>query len=133
MRDVRRREFITLLGGAAAWPIAARAQQSERMRRLGVLTPLPVDHPDAQARHAAFLEALGQLGWIDGRNLRIEARWPAGDPAITRKQAGELVALAPDIIVATGSAGAAAMLQATRSVPIVFVIVPDPVGSGFVE
>jgi putative ABC transport system substrate-binding protein len=103
------------------------------MRRLGVLTPLPVDHPDAQARHAAFLEALRQLGWTDGRNLRTEARWSAGDPAITRKHAAELVALAPDIVVATCSAGAAAMLQATRSVPIVFVIVPDPVGSGFVE
>jgi putative tryptophan/tyrosine transport system substrate-binding protein len=130
---MKRREFITLLGGAAAWPLAARAEQAERMRRLGVLQPLPVDHPDAQARHTAFLEALRQLGWTDGRNLRIEARWSAGDPAITRKHAAELVALAPDIVVATGSAGAAAMLQATRSVPIVFVIVPDPVGSGFVE
>src|SRR5262249_39465077 len=130
---MRRRAFITLLGGAVAWPLAARAQQPERMRRLGVLTPLPVDHSDAQARHAALLEALRQLGWTDGRNLRIEARWSAGDPAITRKHAAELVALAPDIVVATGSAGAAAMLQANRSVPIVFVIVPDAVGSGFVE
>jgi putative ABC transport system substrate-binding protein len=133
MSDMRRREFITLLGGATAWPLAARAEQADRVRRLGVLQPLPVDHPDAQARHTAFLEALRQLGWTDGRNLRIEARWSAGDPAITRKHAAELVALAPDIIVAIGSAGAAAMLQATRSVPIVFVIVPDPVGSGFVE
>ena len=108
---MRRRNFIALLGSAAAWPLAARAQQPERMRRLGVLTPLPVDHPDAQARHAAFLEALRQLGWTDGRNLRIEARWSAGNPAITRKYAAELVALAPDIIVAVGSAGAAAMLQ----------------------
>ena len=94
---------------------------------------MPADHPEAQARHAAFLEALRQLGWTDGRNVRIEARWSAGDAAITRKYAAELVALAPDIIVAIGGAGAAAMLQATRSVPIVFVIVPDPVGSGFVE
>jgi putative tryptophan/tyrosine transport system substrate-binding protein len=115
---MKKREFITLLGGATAWPLAARAQQPERMRRLGVLQPLPVDHPDAQARHTAFLEALRQLGWTDGRNLRIEARWSAGDPAITRKHAAELVALEPDIIVAIGSAGAAAMLQATRSVPI---------------
>jgi putative ABC transport system substrate-binding protein len=131
---IGRRKFLTtLVGGAVAWPLSARAQQPERMRRLGVLQPLPVDHPDAQARHTAFLEALRQLGWTDGRNLRIEARWSAGDPAITRKHAAELVALAPDIIVAIGSAGAAAMLQATRSVPIVFVIVPDPVGSGFVE
>jgi putative ABC transport system substrate-binding protein len=130
---MKRRAFITLLGGAAASPLAARAQQAERMRRLGVLTPLPVDHPDAQARHTAFLEALRQLGWTDGRNLRIEARWSAGDPAITRKHAAELVALAPDIIVAIGSAGAAAMLQATRSVPIVFVSVVDPVAAGYVQ
>jgi putative tryptophan/tyrosine transport system substrate-binding protein len=94
-----RRAFITLLGSAAmAWPFAARGQQAERMRRLGVLTPLPVDHPDAQARHTAFLKALTQLGWTDGGNVRIEARWSAGDPAITRKHAAELAALAPDII-----------------------------------
>ena len=132
MFDVRRREFITLLGGtAAAWPLAARAQ--ERIRRIGVLTPVPADHPDVRARHAAFIQALEQLGWTDGRKVRIEARWSAGDVSVTRKQAAELVALAPDVIVATGSAGAGLMLQATRTVPIVFVIVPDPVGSGFVE
>ncbi len=131
---MRRRAFISLLGGAAAaWPLAARAQQGERVRRIGVLSPLPADHPDDQVRYAAFLEALRQLGWTDGRNVRIEARWSAGDPAITRKYAAELVALAPDLILATGGAGTAEMLQATRSVPIVFVIVPDPVGSGFVE
>jgi putative tryptophan/tyrosine transport system substrate-binding protein len=130
---MRRREFISLLGGAAAlWPLAAQAQQNERMRRIGVLTPLPANHPDAKARHAAFLESLRQLGWSEGHNVRIEARWSAGDPAITRKNAGELVALAPDVILATGSAGLPAILEATRSVPIVFVIVPDPVGSGFV-
>jgi len=106
---------------------------AERVRRIGVLSPLPADHPDDQVRYAAFLEALRQLGWTDGRNVRIEARWSAGDPAITRKYAAELVALAPDLILATGGAGTAEMLQATRSVPIVFVIVPDPVGSGFVE
>jgi putative ABC transport system substrate-binding protein len=131
---MKRREFITLLGGAAAtWPLAARAQQAERVRRIGVLSPLPADHSDDQVRYAAFLEALRQLGWTDGRNVRIDARWSAGDAAITRKYAAELVALAPDIILATGGLGTAEMLQATRSVPIVFVIVPDPVGSGFVE
>jgi ABC-type uncharacterized transport system substrate-binding protein len=131
---VKRREFITLLGGAAsvAWPLAARAQQVDRMRRIGVLTPLPANHPDAKARHAAFLESLRQLGWSEGHNVHIEARWSAGDPAITRKNAVELVALAPDVILATGSAGLPAILEATRSVPIVFVVVPDPVGSGFV-
>ena len=132
---MRRREFITLLGGvAAACPIAAHAQQQgERVRRIGVLSPLPADNPDDQVRHAAFREALRQLGWTDGRNVRIEARWSAGDAAVTRKYAAELVALAPDVILATGAAGIAEMLQATRSVPIVFVVVPDPVGSGFVE
>jgi putative ABC transport system substrate-binding protein len=131
---MRRREFIGLLGRAAAvWPGVARAQQPERVRRIGVLSPLPAEHPEDQVRHAAFLEALRQLGWTDGRNVRIEARWSAGDAAITRKYAAELVALAPDVILATGAAGTAEMLQATRSVPIVFVVVPDPVGSGFVE
>jgi putative ABC transport system substrate-binding protein len=128
-----RREVITLLGSTASWPLAARAQQSDRIRLLGVLSPLPAGHPDNQLRHAAFLEALTQLGWSDGRNVRVEARHSAGDPAATRQNAAELVALAPDIILATGGVGAAEMLQATRSVPIVFVIVPDPVGSGFVE
>jgi putative ABC transport system substrate-binding protein len=129
---MQRRDFIRLLGGAALWPLAAQAQQSERMRSIGVLSPLPADHPDDQVRYAAFLEALRQLGWTDGRNVRIDARWSA-DAAITRKNAAELVALAPDVILATGGAGTEKMLQATRSVPIVFVIVPDPVGSGFVE
>ena len=131
---MKRRQFITLLGGAAAaWPLAARAQQGERIRRVAVLTPLPGDHPDAKARHQAFLEALRQLGWSESHNLRVEARWSPGDPAITRKHAGELVAIAPDVILAIGSAGVAAILQATRSVPVVFAVVPDPVGSGFVE
>ena len=131
---MRRREFIVFVGGiAAAWPLAGRAQQVQPIRRLGVLTPLPADHPDAKARHAVFLQALDKLGWTEGRNVQIEARWSAGDSAITRKQAAELVALKPDVILASGSAGAAAVLQATRSVPVVFVIVPDPVGSGFVE
>src|SRR5215470_14565207 len=128
-----RREFITLVGGAAiAWPLAARAQQRERMRRIGVLTPLPAEHPDAKARHAAFLEALRQLGWSEGHNVRIETRWSAGDPVITRKNAGELVALAPDVILASGTMGAGVILEATHSVPVVLEVVPDPVGSGFV-
>ena len=131
---MRRREFIGLLGSAAAvWPGVARAQQPERVRRIGVLSPLPADHPDNQVRYAAFLEALRQLGWTEGGNVRIEARWSAGDPAITRKYAAELVALAPDVILATGSSGTAPILQATRSIPVVFVIVPDPVGAGYVE
>jgi putative tryptophan/tyrosine transport system substrate-binding protein len=110
-----------------------RAQQGGPMRRIGVLTPLPANHPDAQARYAAFLQTLRQLGWAEGGNVQIEARWSHGDVAITRKQAAELAALTPDVILASGSAGAAAILQATRSVPVVFVVVPDPVGSGFVE
>jgi putative ABC transport system substrate-binding protein len=131
---MRRRKFITILGSAVVvWPLAAHAQQGERMRRIGVLTPLPADLPDAQARHAVFLQALRQLGWTEGGNVRIEARWSAGDPAITRKYAAELVALAPDVILVTGSTGVAPILQATRSIPVVFVIVPDPVGAGYVE
>jgi putative ABC transport system substrate-binding protein len=131
--DVQRREFIALFGGAAStWPFAAHAQQTARMRRIGVLIPLPADHPDAKARHAAFLEALRQLGWSEGHNMRIETRWSAGDPMITRKNAGELVALAPDVILAAGTLGAEVILETTRSVPVVLVVVPDPVGSGFV-
>jgi putative tryptophan/tyrosine transport system substrate-binding protein len=131
---VKRRAFISLLGGAAAaWPLAGRAQQGERMRRVGVLSGSAPDDPDAQARLAALRQGLQQLGWIEGRNLQIDARWGAGDAAETRKAATELAALAPDVIVPSGSAGAGAVLQATRTVPTVFVIVPDPVGSGFVE
>jgi putative ABC transport system substrate-binding protein len=108
---MRRRAFISLLGSAAAaWPVVVRAQHPERVRRIGVLSPLPADHPADQVRYAAFLEALKQLGWTDGRNLRIEARWSAGDAAITRKYAAELVALAPDLILATGGLGKAEML-----------------------
>jgi putative ABC transport system substrate-binding protein len=131
--QLKRREFITLFGGAAMWPLASRAQQPERMRRIGVLSPVPANQPDGAARHRAFLDALAQLGWSDGRNLRIDARWSDGNSVITRKYAGELVALAPDVILTSGDAGASAILQATRSVPVVFVIVPDPVGAGMVE
>ena len=131
---MKRREFITLLGGAAAaWPRAARAQQGEGMRRIGVLLPLAANDPDAQARYAAFLQVLQQLGWTDGRNVRIDVRWAAGNAADMRKYAAELVALGPDVIMTTGSTTMAPLLQETRTVPIVFAIVPDPVGSGFVN
>jgi putative ABC transport system substrate-binding protein len=128
---MKRREFITLLGGAVAWPLAARAQQSERVRRIGVLMYLPADDPEGQARLAALVEALKQLGWSDGRNLSIDTRWANADDI--RRHAAELVALAPDVLVGgTGTATAAPLLQATRMIPIVFVTVADPVGAGFV-
>ena len=131
---MKRREFITLLGGAAAaWPLAARAQHPERMRRVGVLTPLAADDPEAQARNAAFLQALQQLDWTDGRNVRIDFRWGAGNAERLRRYANELVALAPDVILATGNPTVATLQQATRTVPIVFAAVADPVGGGFVE
>jgi putative ABC transport system substrate-binding protein len=130
---VRRREFITLLGGAAiAWPFAVRAQQADRVRRIGVLIGAVADNPDQQARVAAFQQGLQQLGWTDGSNLRIEHRWGAGNADDIRKYAAELAALAPDVILVTGVA-VEQMLQATRTVPIVFAIVPDPVGSGLVD
>jgi putative ABC transport system substrate-binding protein len=130
---MRRREFITLLGGAAAWPLRARAQQPDRMRHIGLLTGGTADQPENKARVAAFLLGLQELGWTDGRNLQIVYRWMGGNAADTRKSASELAALAPDVILATGGAGAGPMVQATRTVPIVFVIVPDPVSSGFVK
>ena len=131
---IGRREFITLLGGAAvAWPLAARAQQSERMRRVGVLMTTAADDPEGQARLAAFLQGLQQLGWIDGRNARIDTRWAAAIPTTLRKYAAELLTLAPDVILAAGSQSVGPLLQATRTVPIVFVHVPDPVGAGFVD
>jgi ABC-type uncharacterized transport system substrate-binding protein len=133
MSSMRRREFITLLGGAAVtWPIGARAQQGERMRRIGVLTPFAADDPESMARVAAFLQGLGNLGWTVGRNVQIDYRWSAIDADRTRKDATELVALAPDVILATGTPVTAALLQATRAVPIVFAQVPDPVATGFV-
>jgi putative ABC transport system substrate-binding protein len=131
---VRRREFITLVGGAAAvWPLAARAQQGDRIRRIGVLTGTRADDPDSKARLAAFEQALQQLGWTQGRNVRIDYRFAAADATISRKQAEELVALAPDVIVSTGSFSTEQLLRVTQTVPIVFAIVPDPVGSGFVD
>ena len=128
---MNRRAFITLLGGAAGWPLAARAQ-SERMRRIGVLTPFAADDSESMTRIAAFLQGLGELGWAVGRNVRIDYRWSAGDPDLTRKAATELVALAPDVILATGTPVTAALQQASLSVPIVFAQVPDPVANGFV-
>ncbi len=131
---MRRREFITLLGGSAAWPHAARAEQGERMRRIGVLTSgADADDPVGRARSAAFLQGLQRLGWTDGRNIQIDYRWCAGDADNMRKYAAELVALAPDVILASGTATAAPLLQATRTVPIVFVQVTNPVGAGFVD
>ena len=130
---MRRREFITLLGSAAAWPVATRAQQPERMRRIGVLVGASADRMDAQTRHATLLQGLQQLGWTEGRNLRIDTRWGAANADDIRKYAAELVALAPDVILAAGNAPVERLLQATRTVPIVFVIVLDPVGSGIVD
>jgi putative ABC transport system substrate-binding protein len=130
---MQRREFIGLIGGAVAWPLAARAQQPERIRQIGVLQGGAADDPDLQAEFAAFLQGLAQLGWTDGRNVRIDHRWGAGDADNMRKYAAELAALAPDVIIAVGSTPAGLVLQATRTVPIVFVFVPDPVGSGFVD
>jgi ABC-type uncharacterized transport system substrate-binding protein len=127
-----RREFITLLGGATAWPLTASAQQPERIRRIGMLMPY-ADDLQARTRNAAFLQGLAQLGWIVGRNVQIDYRWGAGDLDDTRKYAAELIALAPDVIFTTGSAGVGPVRQATRTVPIVFAIVPDPVGAGVVE
>jgi putative ABC transport system substrate-binding protein len=129
---MRRRDLISLLGGAAAWPFAARAQQPERMRRIGVLSSLAADDPESQARHAAFLQGLQEWGWTAGRNVQIDYRWGAGDADRFRKYAVELVALAPDVILATGSPVTSALLQATHTVPIVFAQVPDPVANGFV-
>src|SRR5260221_4893997 len=133
MSDMRRRQFITLLGGAAvSWPLAARAQQGERMRRIGVLMYLAADDAEGQARLAAFAQALKQLGWSDGRNLRIDTRLANADDI--RKHAAELAALAPDVLLAaTGTATVAPLLHATRTVPIVFVTGIDPVGAGFVD
>ena len=124
---MRRREFITLLGGAAAaWPIATRAQQGERLRRVGVLMSVAANDPEGQARIVVFLQGLQQLGLTDGQNVRIETRWTTGTAEDARKYAAELVALAPDVILSAGSFTVGPLLQATHSIPIVFVHVPDP-------
>jgi putative ABC transport system substrate-binding protein len=131
---VKRREFITLLGGAlSAWPLAAHAQQRERMRRIGVLLPATADDADFQAWVGAFQQALAQSGWIIGRNVRIDTRWGSGKSEDIRRHAMELVALSPDVILAHGASTVRPLVQATRSVPIVFPIAGDPVGAGFVD
>src|SRR5215216_6370067 len=130
---MRRREFITLFGGTViAWPLAARAQQPERVRRIGVLMGLAADDAEGQARIAAFVQALQELGWSNGRNVRIDIRRGAGDAERSRSYAGEMVALRPDVILASGGTVVGALLQATRTIPIVFTQTPDPVGAGFV-
>jgi putative ABC transport system substrate-binding protein len=131
---MRRREFIALLGGAAAsWPLAARAQQGERQRRLGVLMGMTADDPESQVRLAAFAQGLQRLGWTVGQNIQIDYRWGAGSAEIMRKNATELIALAPDIILAHSSMAVTPLLQATRTIPIVFTTVTDPVGAGYVD
>jgi putative ABC transport system substrate-binding protein len=129
-----RREFITLLGGmAVSWPLAARAQPAERVRRIGVLLPAAADDAEFQARVGAFQQGLALLGWTIGRNVRIDSRWATANVAEIRRHAAELVALAPDIILAHGDTAVGALLQVTRNVPVVFPVVGDPVGGGFVD
>jgi putative ABC transport system substrate-binding protein len=130
---MRRRKFITLLGGAAAWPLVARAQEPGRMRRIGVLMSTAADDKEGRARINAFVQALRELGWIDGHNVRIDTRWGAGDADRGREYATELVTLMPDVVLASGGAVVGPLLQATRTVPIVFTQTPDPVGAGFVD
>ena len=131
---MKRREFIAALGGAAAWPLSARAQQPERLRHIGMLNGLGQDDPEAQARIAVFEQTLQQLGWVVGRNLKIEVRQIGGnDVDRLRSDAAEMVALAPDVILTIGSVAVAPLQQATRTIPIVFVNAPDPVGAGFVQ
>ncbi len=130
---MRRREFFTLVGGAAVWPIAARAQQREPMRRIGMLLPAASDDAEYQAWVGAFHQALALLGWNIGRNLRIETRWATANAAEIRRHAAELAALAPDVILATGASTVGPLLQATRTVPVVFPYASDPVAAGFVD
>jgi putative tryptophan/tyrosine transport system substrate-binding protein len=125
--DMRRREFITLLGGAAAWPLAVDAQQVDRVRRIGVLLPLVQDDPVARAQVGAFLTALHQAGWTDGGNARIEIRWAGPTPSDIRRHAAALVALGPEVVLAYGSSTVGPLLQNTRTVPIVFPVMGDPV------
>ena len=131
---MRRRDFITLLGGAAAaWPIAARAQQRERVRRIGIIVPAAADDPEFQARVGAFLQELALLGWAIGPNLQIDMRWAGADPTGIRRHAAQLAAFGPDVILAHGALTVRAMLQETRSLPIVFATAADPVGDGLVD
>jgi ABC-type uncharacterized transport system substrate-binding protein len=130
---VKRRQFIALLGGAATWPLAARAQQAERMRRIGVLMHATADGPEAQSRYASFLQGLQEVGWAVGRNVRIDTRWSGGDNARLRRDATELVTLGPDVVLAGIGGTTGALQQASHTVPIVFAQSVDPVGNGFVE
>jgi putative ABC transport system substrate-binding protein len=130
--QLQRRQFITLLGAAAAWPFAARAQQPGKMPRIGVLMNLAADDPQSHARSAAFQRGLQEFGWTVDRNILIDYRYAGGDANLIRKYAAELVSLAPDVILATGNFGVGPLQQATRTLPIVFVAVTDPVGGGFV-
>src|SRR6516164_6556126 len=129
---IRRREFIAALGSTAAWPLMARAQQGDRMRRIGVLRSLDENDPVEKARISAFTQALADLGWTDGRNVRMDLRWGRGDPNRIRAVAQELVGLQPDIIVADSTPATAALQRETRTIPIVFAGVADPVASGIV-
>ena len=129
---MNRREFITLLSGAAAYPLGARAQQSERMRRVGALLYPAADDPAGQASMTAFLQGLHRFGWNEGRNISIDQRWGGGDLERVRHYAAELVALAPDVILVSSGSALAALQSVTRTVPIVFVSVTDPVGAGYV-
>jgi putative ABC transport system substrate-binding protein len=133
MRDLNRRGIIGLLSSAAAWPLTARGQQPERLRRIGVLMNLTADDPQSPVRIAAFLQGLQELGWVDGRNMRLEYRWGANDVERSRRFAAEMVAFRPEVILASGSPSVGVLQQVTRTVPIVFVAVIDPVGSGFVD
>ena len=130
---MRRREFVILLGGAATWPLDARAQQGEHVRRIGVLNPAAADDPVFQARIGAFQQELALLGWNIGRNVRIDIRWATTNATEIRRQAAELVALGPDVILAAGDTTLPQLLQATRTVPIVFPVATDPVGAGYVD
>jgi putative ABC transport system substrate-binding protein len=130
---MRRREFITLIGGAAVWPLAARAQRGDRVRSIAVLMNNAEDDPEGRARAAAFRQGLQELGWTDGHNLRIEWRWSGGDVGRIRAHAAEIAELAPELVVANGTANLSAVRQAIRSIPIVFVVVNDPVGQGFIS
>ena len=130
---MRRRDFVIGIAGAIGWPIAARAQQPDRQRRVGVLLPIAKDDPEYQPWLTTFRQTLQELGWVDGRNMRIDIYWATTNPAEICRQAAELVALAPDVILAPGTSTVGALTQATRTVPIVFPIIADPVAGGFVE
>jgi putative ABC transport system substrate-binding protein len=130
---VKRRAFITVIGGAAAWPLAGHAQQPERVRRLGVLMSWPEDDLITRASVTAFAQALGRFGWVEGKNIRTDYRFAAGDPTLHKTQAAELVGLSPDALLASTAPAVAALRQQTRTIPIVFVLLPDPVGLGFVQ